>query len=47
MSGGFLKNLYLLQSFLDKSGIVSVVTGDVGLQYHGVDVAMHVRYYDV
>jgi hypothetical protein len=42
-----LNTVYLVQSFLDKFGIASVVTGDFGLLYHGVDVAVHVRYHDI
>jgi hypothetical protein len=41
-----LRNVYLVQSFLDEFGITSVVTGDIGLIYHGADVAIHVRCYD-
>jgi hypothetical protein len=48
MSGDFsLDTVYFVQSFLDKFGIASVVTGDLALLYHGSDVAVHVRYHDI
>jgi ethanolamine utilization microcompartment shell protein EutS len=38
-----LKDVYLVQALLDRFDVASVVTGDVGLLYHGVDIAVHVR----
>lgn len=31
------------QSVLEEAGVPSTVTGDVGLSYHGVDIAIFVR----
>lgn len=37
-----LLDVDIIQSILRSSGIVSAVTGDVGMSYHGVDVVTHV-----
>lgn len=38
-----LKDVYLVQALLDRFDVASIVTGDIGLLYHGVDIAIYVR----
>ena len=37
-----LELVAIAQQTLHRAGVLSVVTGDVGLSYHGVDIVIHV-----
>ena len=37
-----MAHVYAVQSLLDRYGIASLITGDLGSLYHGVDIALHV-----
>lgn len=39
-----MKHVFSAQSLLDRYGIASLVSGDLGSLYHGADIALHVGY---